>query len=106
MSHHPACPIDKTMAEAIAVQGRHVDPYNWVCICDRLADEYNRGASDQKAEWQSVLSSTNARAAGEALDKAYDQIRAMSYRCVGTGRPKYIRKADALAVIDNLRSLL
>lgn len=67
MTHRDACPIDKTMAEAITIQGRHVDPFNWVCCCQRLAAEYQRGRDDRSAEWQDVLSSANRRARDEAL---------------------------------------
>lgn len=62
MTHHDLCPIGKTMAEGIALQGRHVDPFNWVCACDRLAAEYQRGRDDRSAEWQDVLASAVNRA--------------------------------------------
>lgn len=101
------------MAEPCTGIGPHQMTDKWSCrkclrecICERLNVAALRGKDDQRTEWQSVLSSTNARAAGEALDRAYDEIRAMNYRCVGAGRPRYVRKADALAVISNLRSRL
>lgn len=77
MTHDDSCPIGKTMSEAIAIQGRHVDPYHWVCVCDRLAAAYRRGHDDRSAEWQDVLSSANRRAWDEALAAAFDAVQAV-----------------------------
>lgn len=75
MEHDELCPMGKPMVEAITLQGRHVDPYNWVCVCARLRERYLTG-----------------------LDSARDAVAALP------GVPGImVKREDVLAAIDGLR---
>lgn len=71
MTHDALCPVDKSQSEAIALNGKWIDPSGVVCICERL----ERVREDERMTFQFVkdIRAAALRDAVAAVEKYLDE---------------------------------